>query len=75
MAARGMSSPVPEIFLDASYAIALASRVDQHQSRAVELANLPSRGAVLGVMPRRPLTNRLTRWPGTPSAARDIALS
>jgi uncharacterized protein len=29
---------VAEIFLDASYAIALASRTDQHHARAVELA-------------------------------------
>jgi uncharacterized protein len=29
---------VTEIFLDASYAIALASRTDQHHARAVELA-------------------------------------
>ena len=30
-----------EIFLDASYAIALASRTDQHHARAHELAAVP----------------------------------
>ena len=35
-----------EIFLDASYAIALASRTDHHHARAVELATWLEEGRV-----------------------------
>lgn len=38
MTTRGRSR-VARVFLDASYAIALASRTDQHHARAVELAS------------------------------------
>lgn len=38
MAATRKMSRVAEIFLDASYAIALASKTDRHHARAVELA-------------------------------------
>lgn len=38
MAAKRKTSRVAEIFLDSSYAIALAAKTDQHHARAVELA-------------------------------------
>ena len=46
MAATRDLNRVAEIFLDASYAIALASRTDQHHTRAVELATWLEAGRV-----------------------------
>jgi len=60
MAATRKMSRVAEIFLDASYVIALASKTDQHHARAIRNNSRPGEGAPPpiprfrhGIQPRR----------------------